>query len=77
MTDHEAEIATLHQEATQQRARIKRLEAENKAWREFGSGVQAFIEGLSPNGKGGNGLWVSDVYRMLHLARDASQESSQ
>lgn len=27
MTDHEAELATLHQEATQQRARIKRLEA--------------------------------------------------
>lgn len=27
MTDHEAEIATLHQEATQLRARVKRLEA--------------------------------------------------
>ena len=29
MTDHEADIATLHQEATQLRARIKRLEDEN------------------------------------------------
>lgn len=30
MTDHEADIATLHQEATQLRARIKRLEAEHE-----------------------------------------------
>ena len=27
MTDHDAEIATLHQENTQLRARVKRLEA--------------------------------------------------
>lgn len=30
MTDHEAELATLHQEATQQAARIRRLTAALK-----------------------------------------------
>lgn len=72
MTDHEADIATLHQEATQLRARIKRLEYVLRRISD--------VCGDAVNGRERSedvSAWVDIVERVEREANFALQESSQ
>ena len=72
MTDHEADIATLHQEATQLRARIKRYEAALREIARPKTGPGEDWDALEVQ------EWRARYYRIYSkIAREALQESSQ